>query len=38
MVYDRIDPDIGLFTTEELNPTADEIKSVVHQTIINYRY
>lgn len=37
MVYDRIDPDKGLFSTEELNPTAEEIKSVVHKTILNYR-
>ena len=33
MVYERIDPDNGSFTTEELNPTATEIKEEVRRTI-----
>ena len=36
MVYERIDPDNGNFTTEELNPTAEEIKARVYQTIIEF--
>jgi hypothetical protein len=37
MVYKRIDPDRGTFSTEELNPTAGEIKDVVYQTILHYK-
>ena len=36
MVYERINVAQGSFTTEELNPTADEIKSRVYSTIINF--
>jgi phytoene/squalene synthetase len=37
MVFERIDPDKGKLTTEELNPTAQEIKERVLQTIENSR-
>ncbi|OPZ97022.1 MAG: Squalene/phytoene synthase [Bacteroidetes bacterium ADurb.Bin416] len=37
MVYKRIDPDRGTFSTEELNPTPGEIKNVVYQTILHYK-
>lgn len=36
MVYERIDVDKGNFTVEELNPTSDEIRERVNQTIIGY--
>lgn len=36
MVYERIDPDKGTFTTEELNPTAAEIKQRVFKTILTF--
>jgi len=34
MVYERIDPDRGVFSTEELNPTAPEIRQCVYETIL----
>lgn len=34
MVYERIDPEKGSFSTEELNPTAAEIRQRVHETIL----
>jgi len=37
MVFERIDPDKGYFTSEELNPTASEIKARVLRTIENSR-
>ncbi|NWJ52820.1 MAG: squalene/phytoene synthase family protein [Bacteroidetes bacterium] len=36
MVFERIDVKKGSFTTEELNPTPDEIKERVHSTIVNF--
>ena len=36
MVYERIDPDRGTFTSEELNPTAAEIRGRVYQTIRDF--
>lgn len=33
MVYERIDPDHGSFTPEELNPTPAETRQCVHQAI-----
>jgi phytoene/squalene synthetase len=36
MVFERIDIDNGTFTTEELNPTATEIKQRVLQAIENF--
>jgi len=36
MVFERIDIDNGTFTTKELNPTANEIKQRVRQTIENF--
>jgi len=38
MVYHRIDPDNGVFTTETLNPTADEIRAQVLNTIQTFDY
>jgi phytoene/squalene synthetase len=38
MVYNRINPDKGLFTTEELNPTADQIRGQVLKTIQSFDY
>ncbi|HOO69793.1 MAG TPA: squalene/phytoene synthase family protein [Bacteroidales bacterium] len=38
MVYNRINPDKGLFTTEELNPTADQIREQVLKTIQSFDY
>lgn len=37
MVFERIDIENGTFTTEELNPTPQETKERVYQTIINSR-
>ncbi len=36
MVYERIDPEKGTFSTEELNPTAQEIRERVYQTILAF--
>ena len=36
MVFERIDIENGLFTTKELNPTPDEIKDRVWQTIVEF--
>lgn len=36
MVYERIDLECGKFTTKELNPSSDEIKAQVWQTIVNF--
>ena len=36
MVFERIDLVHGQFTTEELNPTANEIKERVLETIVNF--
>lgn len=38
MVFDRIDIENGNFTTEELNPTAGEIKNQVWKTIENFNF
>lgn len=37
MVYERINPKEGLFTTPELNPTPDETKARVYKTILNFK-
>jgi len=36
MVYERIDIKKGRFTTEELNPSPDETRERVYQTIMNF--
>ncbi len=36
MVFERIDIENGQFTTEELNPTPEEIKERVYQTILKF--
>lgn len=36
MVYERIDPENGSFTTEELNPTPEEIRERVLNTIYQF--
>jgi phytoene/squalene synthetase len=36
MVYERIDIEKGSFTAEELNPTPEEIKERVYNTIVNF--
>lgn len=36
MVFERIDASTSNFTTEELNPTASEIKRRVHETILTF--
>jgi phytoene/squalene synthetase len=36
MIYDRIDPENGTFTTEELNPTPPEIKNKVLEVIDDF--
>jgi len=38
MVFERIDVENGLFTTEELNPTSAEIKSKVYEIIKTFNY
>lgn len=38
MVFERIDVENGLFTTEELNPTSAEIKSKVFEIIKTFDY
>jgi phytoene/squalene synthetase len=37
MVYERINVEKGNFTTAELNPTTEEIKARVYETIIGFR-
>lgn len=37
MVFERINPDQGIFTTIELNPTPREIRNRVYQTIMNFK-
>jgi phytoene/squalene synthetase len=37
MVFERIDLKNGKFTTEELNPTSEETRERVYNTIINFR-
>ncbi len=37
MVYERINAEHSNFTTEELNPTAEEVKRRVHETILAFR-
>jgi len=37
MVYERIDVENGKFTGAELNPTPEEIKERVYQTIVDFR-
>jgi|WetSurMetagenome_2_1015567.scaffolds.fasta_scaffold03196_5 phytoene/squalene synthetase len=37
MVFERIDAERGSFTTGELNPTAEETRSRVYNTIMNFR-
>jgi phytoene/squalene synthetase len=37
MVFERIDIQKGKFTSEELNPTSDETKKRVYETIMNFR-
>ena len=37
MVFERINPDSGLFTTEELNPTSQEIRERVHRVILSFQ-
>jgi hypothetical protein len=36
MVYERIDMSNSSFTGEELNPTPEEIKGRVYQTILKF--
>jgi phytoene/squalene synthetase len=36
MVFERINPDSGSFTTAELNPTPREIRDRVHRTILSF--
>jgi phytoene synthase len=36
MVFERIDPDKGTFTTEELNPTPEETAKRVYETIMKF--
>jgi hypothetical protein len=36
-IYDRIDPDAGTFSTEELNPTPEEIRSSVLECLAGYK-
>ncbi|MDD4920653.1 MAG: squalene/phytoene synthase family protein [Bacteroidales bacterium] len=36
MVFRRIDPEKGIFTTDALNPSPDQIKAQVLNTILNY--
>jgi phytoene/squalene synthetase len=38
MVFERIDPDQGTFTTEELNPSPEEIHERVKRTILDFRH
>lgn len=37
MVFERIDPDSGLFTTAELNPTSHEIRERVYGVILAFQ-
>jgi phytoene/squalene synthetase len=38
MVFERINVSNGSFTTKELNPTGNEIKERVHDTIMNFKF
>lgn len=37
MVFERINPDTGFFTTEELNPSSQEIRERVSRVIMDFR-
>ena len=37
MVFERINPDSGVFTTAELNPTSQEIRERVHRSILAFQ-
>ncbi|MBN1144699.1 MAG: squalene/phytoene synthase family protein [Bacteroidales bacterium] len=37
MVYEKIDVEKGNFTTNELNPTPDEIRQRVYETMVSFR-
>jgi phytoene/squalene synthetase len=37
MVFERIDPEHGLFTAEELNPSSEEVKKRVYETILRFK-
>jgi len=37
MVFERIDASNSSFTTQELNPTAEEVKKRVHETILAFQ-
>jgi hypothetical protein len=37
MVFERIDIQNGTFTARELNPTVEETRARVHNTILNFR-
>lgn len=37
MVYERINPESGSFSTEELNPTTEEMRSRVLETVKNFQ-
>jgi phytoene/squalene synthetase len=37
MVFERIDPEKGNFSAEELNPTTEEIRKRVYETIIGFK-
>lgn len=36
-IFERIDPENGVFTTSELNPSSDEVLERVHQTISSFK-
>jgi len=38
MVYERINIERGTFSAEELNPTPDEIRKRVYDTIEGFQY
>jgi hypothetical protein len=37
MVFEKIDPEDGSFTTDELNPTPEETREKVLETIMRFR-
>jgi hypothetical protein len=37
MVFERIDIQKGKFTAEEMNPTPEEVKKRVYETIIDFQ-
>ncbi len=36
-IFERIDPEKGIFTTKEMNPTPDEVQNRIYETVSSFR-